>query len=401
MDSAVAVTYELDDMPIATDELLCQIHQRISMKKHSIAILYAQPGVDMDILAELLSKELGFPVMGGTTAGASLISSEGYHELAIMLQVLTADDCLFSVAISEELKDDLELRIIATYQQALEALLAQDAKAEPKLVYFISSLPPGHASECLVNGLSKAGRDAPLFGSLAGDDFQFSEQQVFLNSVCGKDRVVVLLLSGNVKPLFEVMKLEAAERLSRTKITKSNHNIISEINGRPAIEYLQGFSFIDDETTMLWNYQFFVELESEVGVPGITMTRALQSLDKETGEISCFGDVPTDSYISLEYCNDQNVKDSCDQAIDEVLEKLQDKSEDDYSYSTAFVISGVSRELFLASEKDAEGVLISQKMPAGLAVAGMYGFGEIAPTVEKNGRPVSCFHNAAIVFCVL
>jgi len=401
MESAVAVTYELDDMPLAADELLHQIHEKITIQKESIAILYVQPNLEVEELADILYQQLGFTVIGGTTASASLISGEGYHELAILLQVITADDCQFSTAISEQLTDDPQQQITNTYVEAYEALKDTHAGSEPKMVFVIASVSPGHKTDCLVSSLSAVSEGLPLFGFLSGDDFKFCEQSAFLNGTNGIDRVVVLLIAGNVEPLFEVMTLKGSESLSRRKITKAHDNIISEIDYQPAIEYLKGFSFIGDDTTELWSYQFFVELENEPDTGNVAVCRALKSFDRETGEITCFASIPENSYISLQYCNDCDVKDSSDLAISELLKKLEQKAKGDYRYSTVLIVSGILRSLFLTNQKNAEGILVSEKIPKSLTVSGVYGMGEIAPTAQGRDRAINCYHNAAMVICVL
>ncbi|MCL1847160.1 MAG: FIST C-terminal domain-containing protein [Coriobacteriia bacterium] len=401
MQSAIAVSYELDDPALAADELVRQIQEKIEFKKESIAILYTEPNIGFAELTELLHQQLGFAVIGGSTANASTITSEGYHELAVILHVLTADDCLFSAAISEPLEVEPKKRIIDTYRRALKELNSKDAKAKPKMLYLVASMLPGFSSDSIVSTLSKASSGLPVFGFMAADDFEFCDQQVFLNETFGGDRVAVLLIAGNVQPIFEVKSLIGSENLSRKKITKAHDNVICEIDNLPAIEYLKDFPFINDETTRLWNYQFFVELDNEKDNGGVSVSRALKAYDKEKGEISCFASVPENSYISLQYSNDTNVKESCEEALDEVLEKLNDCPDNGYEYSTMLISSSSLRSLFLTSQKDAEGVLVNKKLPASYVASGVYAFGEIAPSSFKNGKAINNFHNAAMVICAL
>ena len=57
------------------------------------------------------------------------------------------------------------------------------------------------------------------------------------------------------------------------------------------------------------------------------------------------------------------------------------------------------RNMFLADQKDAEGKLIHEMLPASLVASGVYGFGEVAPTSVKNGKAVNRFHNATMIIC--
>ena len=401
MQSAIAVTYELDDTAVAAEELVRQIKEKIDFKEESIGILYTETNMDFGELAELLYQQLGITVIGGSTANAATITNEGYHELAVILHVLTADDCIFSTAISEPLDIDPEWRVIETYRKALKDLKEKDAAAEPKMLYVIASMLPDFSSDSIVSALTKVSSGLPAFGFLAADDFKFSDQQVFLNETNGGNRVAVLLIAGNVQPIYEVRNLESSEKLSRRKITKSHDNIICEIDDKPAIEYLKEFSFISDDSTMLWNYQFFVDLATDPHSDEVTVSRALLTLDSESGEILCFANIPENSYISLHYSNDKDVRNSCEKALDEVLEKVNENSENGYEYSTMLISSGSLRNLFLTSEKDAEGVLVNRKLPTSFVTSGVYGFGEIAPTSFNRGKAVNNYYNAAIAICAL
>lgn len=401
MKSATAITYELDDIPAAAEELLQQITEKIVLKKESVAILHGQPEMELGELSALLYERLGFPVIGGTTAGAAMLSNDGHHELAVMLHVMTADDCLFSVSISSSMAEQPKQCIVDTYHQALDRLRQKDAAAQPKMAFCVTSIVQSCSSDDCLSILSEVSGALSIFGFVAADDFQFCKQQVFLNGVRGNDVIAILLISGNVRPIFEVKNLAGSQSLSRRKITKAHGNIICEIDDKPAYEYLKDFQFIDDDAAnILWNYQFFVETPDKEDNDGVAVSRALNTYDKVSGEISCFADVPQGSYIQLQYCKDSDVRDSCEKALAELKTKI-DKAADDYQYSTVLIVSCSLRNMFLADQKNAEGVLVHKIMPDSLCISGLYGFGEIAPTSVNDGKAVNRFHNATMTICAL
>ncbi len=402
MRSATAITYELDDIPAAVDELIDQIQGKLILGKESVALLHAQPHMATGELSGLLSERLGFPVIGGTTAGAATLSNEGHHELAAMLHVLTADDCLFATAISESLANDPQRRIVDVYRDALEKLKQKDPSAKPALVFCVASIVQSCSSDDGLATLSEASGGLPVFGFVAADDFEFCEQQVFLDGMSGGDLVAILLIAGNVRPIFTVKNLAGSHALSKRRVTKAHDNVICEIDGRPAYEYLKDFPFIDDATKVLWNYQFFVEMADAAESDDALVSRALNTYDKQTGEISCFANVPENSHISLLFCDDADVKASCGIALEEISAKItQAEKEDAYRYSTVFIASCSLRNMFLADQKDAEGNLVREHLPSSLAVSGLYGFGEIAPTSVRGGKAVNRFHNATMTICAL
>ncbi len=401
MRSATAITYELDDIQGAAEELVGQIKEKLTFAKESVAILHAQPEMETGELSALLGEMLGFSVIGGTTAGAALLSNDGHHELAVMLHVLTANDCCFATGVSESMAVEPKRQIVETYEKTLAKLKEKDTAAEPKMAFCVTSIVQSYSSDDCLATLSEVSGGLPIFGFVAADDFEFSKQQVFLDGNSAGDTVALLLIAGNVRPIFEVKNLAGSETLSIRKVTKAHDNIICEIDDKPAYEYIKDFPFISDQTKVLWNYQFFVEMQNEADNDGVPVSRALNTYDVKTGEIACFANVPENSSIGLQYCDDEDVKASCQTALRELEEKLAAASTEDYQYSTVFIASCSLRNMFLADQKDAEGILVREMLPPSLTVSGLYAFGEIAPTSIRNGRAVNRFHNATMTICAL
>ena len=401
MRSATAITWELDDIASAVEELSEQIGSKLVLAKESVGILHAQPHMEVGELSAALSGKLGFPIIGGTTAGAATVSNDGHHELAAVLHVMTADDCIFATAISDSMAEEPRKRIENTYQAALAKLEAKDSLAVPKMIFCVTSIVQSYSSDDGLAVLSEASGALPIFGYVAADDFEFSAQQVFLDGRSGGDLLALLLIAGDVRPIFEVKNLAGTAPLSKRQVTKAHDNVICEIDGRPAYEYLKEFPFIDDETKVLWNYQFFVEMQNAADNDGVLVSRALNTYDKDTGEISCFANVPENSYIGLLFCDDSDVKASAEEALRELVAKIEAAETDDYRYSTVFMASCSLRNMFLADQKDAEGSLVREILPPSLVVSGLYAFGEIAPTSVRDHRAVNRFHNATMTICAL
>jgi len=398
MKSATAISYELDDLKAAVEELTTQIIDKLTFKKNTIAILYGQPDIEVEKLSAAISWELGCHVIGGTTAAGASLTSEGYHELAVVLHVMTDDNCLFATAISNSLANDPIKEITETYKKAYFNLKILDTTAEPQMVICIGSMVPSISSDNILAKVSGLCNYLPVFGFNAGDDFDFSKQQVYLDGTVGGDRLVLLLISGNVQPVFHTANLAGKKALEKRLVTKARDNIIYEIEGKPAFEYIKEFPFIDSQTTDLFNYQFFVEMHNGAYSDDIPVSRALSAYDKETGEVTCFANIPENSHIGLLYCDGNDVAITSENGIRDFLRKIG--SEDDgYEYSTVFIATCSLRNMFLADMKETEGDLVKDLIPSNLTVSGLYAFGEIAPTSIHDGKAVNQFHNATFTLC--
>ncbi|MCL1835443.1 MAG: FIST C-terminal domain-containing protein [Oscillospiraceae bacterium] len=398
MKSATAISYELDDIAAAAKELTDQIREKIELCKNTVAILHGQPDMEIGELSKAVSEELGCHVIGGTTAAGASLTNDGYHELAVSLLVLSADDCLFSTAISGSMEADPEKEIAQTYQKAYGSLKELDPGAEPKMVICIATLVGSIAADNILIKASDLCGSLPVFGYMAGDDFEFSKQQVYLDGESGGDKLAFLLISGNIKPVFQTANLAGKKALEKKLVTKAHDNIICEIDGNPAYEYIKEFPFIDDETTVLFNYQFFVEMPSDADNDGIPVSRALNTYDKETGEVTCFANVPEGSHIGLLYCTGDDVAVTSEAGINDFMAKIN-AAGGDYEYTTVIIATCSLRNMFLADMKSKEGDLVKAMFPENLTVSGLYAFGEIAPTSVVADKAVNRFHNATFTVC--
>jgi hypothetical protein len=354
--------------------------------------------MEISELSAAISRSLGCHVMGATTAAGAMITNEGYHELAVVLHVMSSDDCQFAAAISGSMKDAPQKVLADTYQAAYRSLKEQNPAAEPSLVICTASILQNYSSDNMLADFSNICGDLPIFGYIAADDFEFCKQEVFFDGEAGNDRIVVLLISGNVNPIFQVEHLAGKQTLEKRLVTKAHDNIIYEIDGKPAYEYLKEFPFIDDQTETLFNYQFFVEMKNADDNDGIPVSRALNTYNKETGEVICFANVPQDSYIGLRYCDGHDVAVTTEAALKEFMNKLNNAS-NKHEYSTVLIASCSLRSIFLTGEKGIEGILVKNLIPKSLTVSGLYAFGEIAPTSVRGNKATNRFHNATFTMC--
>jgi len=398
MKSATAISYELDDIAAAAKELTSQIKKKLTFCRNTFAILHGQPDMEISELSNAISRELGCHVMGGTTAAGAVLTNEGYHELAVVLHVMSDDDCLFAAAISNSMENAPQKEIYSTYQAAYRNLKEQKNSAEPNLVICITSILQNYSSDDSITDLSEVCGALPIFGYNSADDFEFQKQKVFLDGEIGGNRMAILLISGNINPVFQVENLAGKQTIEKQLVTKAHDNIICEINGKPAYEYIKEFPFINDQTKALFNYQFFVEMKNADDYDGVSVSRALNTYDTKTGEVICFANVPQGSYIGLRYCDGNDVAVTTEAALKSFMNKLVNNS-NGYKYSTVLIASCSLRNMFLTDKKDMEGNLVKKILPPELTVSGLYAFGEIAPTSTCNNWAVNRFHNATFTMC--
>ncbi len=95
-----------------------------------------------------------------------------------------------------------------------------------------------------------------------------------------------------------------------------------------------------------------------------------------------------------------DVVESSERCLDEILEKIAAQENQDYRYSLLFTVPCIARYFAMLGGENLENTLLARKIPSGLVVNTFYGFCEIGPTQNKSGYN-NRSHNASIVMCAL
>jgi hypothetical protein len=394
MRSALAISHEVDDVVQAAQELAGKIQGRLVLQKHSIGLLFCDADTDGAALTGELRALLGMEISGMTTLAA--LSSEGRHETSIVLTVLTADDCLFSPGVSDPLHaDDYETRITQAYQ----ATIPEGADKEPCVIFAFCPFGASFSGDHYPSVLSRVTNNAPVIGGMASDDYDYERARVFLSGKEFKDAMVLVSLWGNVRPVFAIRHVTSrfAERIRR--VTEAENNIVYKVGEESFITYLQGFGLktdVDDPLLAFTSYPMMLRQETEGETP---VMRHISGLNQADGSGSFFGDVPVGAQANICLISKADIAAACRESMKVLLE--EGKAQSGYAYSTILCISCCGRSMILAGDANAEGRILAEMLPKGLALVGAYCLGEICPTSYTNGRATNRFHNCSITFCML
>ena len=394
MRSAIAISYEVDDVIQAVRDLAGSIQKQLSLQKHSLGLVFCDADTDGAALTGELRAILGMEVAGMTTL--AVLTPQGRHEAAIVLAVLTADDCLFSPGVSAPLHtDDFEDRIA----QAYKATIPAGSDNSPGAIFAFCPFGMSFSGDQYPAVLSRAANDAPIVGGVASDDYDYERARVFLSGKEYKDAMVLVSLWGNVRPVFAIRHVTSrfAERIRR--ITEAEGNIVRKVGEETFIQYLQGFGLktdVDDPLLAFTSYPMMLRQGDADEVP---IMRHISGLNQDDQSGSFFGDVPVGAQANICLINKADIAAACRESMQVLLEEA--KAQSGYDYSIILCLSCCGRSMILGGDADAEGRILAEMMPKGLALAGSYCLGEICPTQYKNGRATNRFHNCSITFCML
>ncbi|MDR1580222.1 MAG: FIST C-terminal domain-containing protein [Synergistaceae bacterium] len=405
LKSTTAVTYELDDIASGTDELARTTKEKLKFARNSFGLMFCDSDVDHAKFASELARKLGVPIVG-YSATAMFSDGEGLCDTAVVLTTVTSDDVNFSIATSEPLtSDNIAAQIALTYDRAKASL-----EGEPKLVLAFPPYLLGIMLDIYPRELERASGGLPIFGGLPAHDDVHGRTAVYCGDSAASDRMTLLLMSGNVKPVMTVKNPIGAGALANLKrtVTQSKHNVIYKVGDESFVAFLKRFGLDveklanpDEKTISFTTYPLLIENTGGENPDGIPVVRTLHGVDLKEGTGTAIGEVPEGSIISVGILQPKDIEKSSSDSIRDLTEKMSAGEAEGYKYSTVFAISCVARYYVMANRNTLEADALKSKLPPGLSMAGYYSFGEICPTSIRPDKAMNAAHNESLVLLAL
>lgn len=377
-----AYTQEIDEVEDAVAEILEQLDLS-QLGKSTVGLLtcYAE-FIDTGVVAAI-SEALPFDVIGCTTMGSATNGNLGHLELNLI--VLTGDDVEFSAAVSESLAEEQDRPLREMYAEAAARLTS-----DPAVIVTFMPLMYEIGGEVFLNILDDASQ-LPIFGTLAVDhtsDYRMS--YTFFNGRHYKDALAMVVIAGNVSPKFMISALDEKKTLKQQAIiTASKANILQEVNGIPAVKYMESLGLtkngiIEGPSTI----PFVVDFNDGTK----PVIRAIFAQTPE-GYAVCGGVMPVNSILSIGTIEEGDVIDTTSQMC-EKISKLQDTS-------VILQFSCVGRNYALGTNTKVEMEIVENAFGKVTPYQFTYAGGEICPLYDSDGELKNRFHNDTIIACIL
>ncbi|MCL2066953.1 MAG: FIST C-terminal domain-containing protein [Treponema sp.] len=379
--SYTAFTSEIDDAETAVSEILAQLKPKENCLNSTVAVVtcyyeFATNG----IIAELY-KKLNFPIIGTTTTAISTNRGAGQLEMAILM--ITSDDAVFTAACSPSIKDNLEAPFAEMYKNALAG-----HSEKPKLIISAAPLMLNFAGDHYVDALNKVSGGVPNFGTLAIDDTPDYEHSFSIfNDKVEKNIYGIIAASGNINPKFIYASFSPEYILAQTAmITKSEGNLLKEVNGFPIIEYMETLGLANGGkiSDVLHSVPFILDYTGE----GIPVSRVLLSWSKD-GYGICGGLMPEGTKFSLGTWDKDDVVNTTVRTIKSILAEK--------GISTLLLYSCLARSYALGTDISAETEKVNENIGDKVPFIFAYSGGEICPL--HDAANTNSFHNNTVIAC--
>ena len=238
-------------------------------------------------------------------------------------------------------------------------------------------------AEAIISGFENIlGKDADIFGGLAGDNYSFTNQFVFTNHHSSNEGILCLTLDAD-RIQIKGRATHGWRAVGTPKtVTKSEGNHVYTVDDIPVLDLTRKYGGLDElkvgsagsvEELAAIAANFPLQLQREKGAP---IMRPGLRIDWKDGSFYCGGKVPQGSQVRFSLPPDFDV-------IEKVVDSLKELKEDEMADVDAVIVfSCAGRQMSLGPMIDDEirGIYKVWNSP----MAGFFSNGEIARATDGN-----------------
>jgi hypothetical protein len=393
MVSKVNVTEEVDDIDKAVQDLTAGIGTDFPLGSSSIGLLFCYSNMDIAALTGALKAHLAFDIIGCSCI-ANMDKEGGFHNIAVTLTVLTADDCVFAASLSSPISPSTVSGEIKTTCDSTCNRLG----GEPELIIAI----PPYILEIMLDAYTMAFNEAvpgiPVVGGLPSFNSTGDQNVTVFNDRIYTDRLVMAAVKGAIKPVFSVQNVVGTDIERKRKVTKAKDNVVYTVENQRFTDYLKDAGLPVEQLVHGNNTITFVSnpllLESENS--GFSFARTLHAIDLEKGSGTAIGIIPEGAILSICSLRREQIQQGALAGIRDLKKKMEETG---HTYSTVLAFSCIGRNLLMLPHNNAEVQQLLTEFPQGLSLSGFYGYGEIGP--QGAAREENFAHNESLVLCAV
>ncbi|MDO5970941.1 FIST N-terminal domain-containing protein [Flavivirga aquimarina] len=226
----------------------------------------------------------------------------------------------------------------------------------------------------LVSGLKSIVPNVSITGGLAADGSDFNKTFVINGDKIVDKTIIALGFYGeHLKVGFSSKGGWDSFGIERL-VTKSEKNVLYELDGLPALELYK--SFLGKQADNLPSSGLLFPLSMRLDKDSTPVVRTILAVDEENQSLTFAGNIPKGAYVRLMKANiDRLIDGAADSAIG--ANKEQEKNTE-----LAILISCVGRRLVLKQLVEEEVEAVREVIGEKPSITGFYSYGEIAPFGE-------------------
>ncbi len=379
------------DSHFAVLEVLQQCMDALAGAVPQAGVLFAAFDFDHQLILEQIQTTFPKIELIGSTTNGEMSSVMGFQEDSLTLLLFCADRIEIRAGLGRGTSDNLS----GAVDEAIATATAKLSSPPQLCLTFPDGLTVSGVSliEALKQGL---GERVPIIGGIAADNYAFEKTyQFFQGEVC-ENTVPILLFAGELLCSYGVAS--GWQPIGKqSQITKSEGNIVYEIDGQRALDFYDRYLGTDWFTN---GYAIHALAIFEADLESFYL-RAPIKYDRVDGSITFFSDIPVGAIVRNSTAVRQDILNATETSSQTALANYPGQFP-----AVALLISCAARRRILGTQAKAEVEIIKAHLPHNLPCCGFYAYGEISPLVDAtlpraDGDKETQFHNQTFVTLLL
>jgi hypothetical protein len=224
----------------------------------------------------------------------------------------------------------------------------------------------------LINELIKQTESKiPIYGGLAGDEFNFEKTIVGLNADASSGKIVVVGFYGEHIHFGFSTKGGWSDFGPQREVTVSEKNVLYKIGDRYALDlYTEYLGKYADELPGSSLY-FPLSMKETENSPSVV--RTILSIDEEKKSMTFAGNIPEGSFVRLLKGNIDKLIDASSSAAHDIQKKTNKENQ------LVLLVSCVGRRIVLGDRVEEELEVVREVFGNNSLLCGFYSYGEISP----------------------
>jgi hypothetical protein len=243
----------------------------------------------------------------------------------------------------------------------------------------------------LINELIKQTKGIiPIFGGLAGDEYNFEKTIVGLNADASAGKIVAVGFYGDHIHFGFGSQGGWSDFGPEREVTHSDKNVLYKIGERSALEIYK--EYLGKYADELPSSSLYFPLSMKENKDSEPIVRTILSIDEEKKSMTFAGNIPIGSTVRFMKGNIDKLIDASYYAATEIYKNQVNQPE------LAFLVSCVGRKIVLGNRIEEEIEVVKEVFGNKMLVCGFYSYGEISPTQNK----VACgLHNQTMTLTTI
>ncbi len=229
-----------------------------------------------------------------------------------------------------------------------------------------------------------------LTGGLAGDGPRFEKTVVGFDAAPTEGQIVALGFYGDHLQVGFGSSGGWAPFGPMRKITRSDANILYEVDGKSALDLYK--KYLGEQAELLPSAALRFPLCITNADRQRTLVRTILSIDEETQGMIFAGDVPEGAHVRFMRASYQDLVDGAEHAAEQSLwTGIEDPD-------LALCVSCVGRKIVLGQRAEEETEIVREALGGAPVIAGFYSYGELAP---PESAELCELHNQTMTITVM